>query len=54
MKEIVVDFRRYKDLGFSVREAVGFARMRARARSMLKRHERGRAVPALPAQPSNK
>jgi hypothetical protein len=39
VKEIVIDFRRYKDLGFSVREAIAIARTRRRTRVALKRYD---------------
>ena len=49
MKEIVLDFRRYKGLGFSVREAAEIARMRHRVRRTLIRHETSTATPSAPA-----
>jgi hypothetical protein len=50
VREIVLDFRRYQALGFSVREAASFARTRLRGRLMLKRHEPRQGPLPRPAQ----
>ena len=46
MKEIVLDYQRYRDLRFTRREALSIAFMRARARKQLNKSPAPSTAPA--------